>query len=369
MSLFLERAGFQSKAINHLQRIISSSRVPHALMFTGPEGVGKHFTALQFIKEVNSLIAEKEVKFKSKINELEEPYVKFVCALPRGPGESSDDLPTAKLSQTLLESVITALNQKKKNPFAKVNIEKAQNIKISSIRDIRKYLSLNYESELKRAIILHEAHKMSIDSQNAILKSLEEPPENTVFILHTSEPLKLLPTIRSRCQEINFNPLSPEDVIKLLVEYYNYDPELIASVANFADGSVTKAVHFLENDFEGFIEKCINILRYSLGRRFNTALNYFDDILKDQGPAGFYFCIEVIQKCFIDVLRNREGLSITYFSGHTDTIEKFNTRYKNRPVFGIIDKLNFITSIRDSNINLNVCVSNVILEIGHIGIG
>jgi DNA polymerase-3 subunit delta' len=368
MSLYLDRATFQLKATNHLKKIVNSERIPHALLFRGPEGVGKHFVALQFIKELNSLRTG-DIKYKSKINELEEPFVKFVCALPRGSGESSDDKPTAKLNETQLESVLTALKFKRSFPFSALRIEKAQNIKISSIREIRRYLSMNYEPEILRVIMLNEAHKMSIDSQNAILKSLEEPPENTLFILHTSDYQSLLPTIQSRCQEVIFNPLASEDLVKILEEYYEYDKSLIKLVSNFSEGSVTKAIKLLDNGFEDYLEKCINILRFALARRYNTAFNYIDDIVKSQGAEGFYICLEMMCKWFLDVIRDREGLEIEYFDLHINTIKKFNEKYPHISVEKVLSQLLNYSSFKETNINLNICISNVIFEIGHIGIG
>jgi DNA polymerase-3 subunit delta' len=368
MSFHLENSYFQSKAANHLRRIIDSKRIPHALLFRGPNGVGKHFTALQFAKDLNSSLSN-SASINTKIDNLEEPNLKFVVALPRGSGESSDDKPTAKLNEQSLENIRESIDKKRKNPFEKVIIEKAQNIKISSIREIRKFLSFNFESDYYRVIILHECHKMSIDSQNALLKNLEEPPEHTVFILHTSEYYKLLPTIRSRCQEIVFNPLEVTDLRKIIKEYYDFDDLSVDIASKFSEGSVTNAVDLLQNNLNEYIEKCINILRFSLARRFNTAFEYLEDVIKLEGSKGFYICLDLIIKWFLDVMRVRNKLEPNYFTDQISTINKFNERFNDIDIDTTINKLTNISSLRDTNINLNICISNVIFEIGHIGIG
>ncbi len=366
---YLDRITGQDNASDHLKKLLLSRRIPHALLFTGPKGIGKFYSAVQFAKELNSLDCELSVSLKKKINQFEEPYVKVVHALPRGKSESNNDLPTAKLDKNQLEELKEQLGFLKTNPYHDLVLEKAQNIKISSIRDLRKFLSLNYQEISFRIIVLYEAHNMSIDSQNAILKSLEEPPDDVVFILHTSNPDLLLSTIKSRCQEIKFNPIDKESVIKVLVEFFDVERSSAELVSPFSDGSVIKAKRLIDDGLEEFLDDCINILRFSLARRYQTAFSHFSKVTSRWGNEGFFIILDFIVKWFLDVLRSRSNIQPEYFSTQIETIEKFNQRYGNYDLSEIISKLEYLNSLRRRNINLNICISSVIFQIGHIGIG
>ncbi|MBN1300268.1 MAG: AAA family ATPase [Melioribacteraceae bacterium] len=368
MSNFLDRVTGQSKAITHLKKNISSNRIPHAFLFTGPRGTGKYFTAIQFINEI--YVNSGYINFnEQRISNLEEPFIKFITALPRSKNESGDDAPLAKLDSSVIEIINNELSIKKRNPYYEINIDKAQNIKISSIRDVKKNLAMDYDEIPKRFVLIHEAQNMSIDSQNALLKSLEEPPENVIFILHSSNPNMLLPTIISRCHEVQFQALDRESLIRILKQYFNYNDNEIELASFFADGMVTKAVKLIEQGIEEFLDKCINILRYSLARRYNTALKYFEEITEQMGDEGFHSVLDILQKWFIDTLKERLMIENEYFDKYNDTIKKFNDRYKQYDINKIILKIDYLKNLKNQNINLNVCISNVILEIGYIGIG
>lgn len=369
MSYLTETVLGQERTVSHLNNLCQSNRIPHALLFTGPKGVGKHLTAIQFAKQLNSMEGALSPSVEKKINNLEEPYIKFIQALPRGRSETGNDLPTAKLDNDQIKNLTEQLDSLIGNPYHDINLDKAQNIKISSIRDLRKFLALGFDEVKFRVVIIHEAHKMSLDSQNAILKSLEEPPENVIIILHSSNPDLLLSTIKSRCQEIKFNPLSAESIVKILVKYFHCSNDSSMLVSRFADGSVVKAKSLIDDDLESFLENCINILRYSLARKYQTAFEYFGNITDKWGNDGFYIVLDFIVKWFLDVIRNRSDIEMEYFANHKDTIIKFNQRYGDFELTELVNKLEFLNSAKQKNINLNICISNVIFQIGRIGIG
>lgn len=368
MSNFLDRIIGQDKATNILSKISNSQNVPHAILFAGPHGVGKHNAALLFMQQLlhkNPLNSNLE----KHITNLEEPYVKFVTALPRGRGEDREDNATSKLTKDAIESIREEFNKKVINPFYDLDITGANNIKISSIREIRKFISLDYGDIPYRFILINNAHEMNDEAQNALLKNLEEPPEGIIFILTTSDVDKLLPTILSRCQRIDFNPLGIEDVYKILTEYSRLENEQAKLLSVFADGSVSNALRIPAEDFEKLIDTSINILRYSLGRRYNTAYTILRDALDEFGNSKIYDIISIIQKWFSDVNRDRSDLKEQYFSKYRDTIKKFNNKFTEVTITEVQNNLNNFKSILDRNINLNLVAVNIIFEIGHLGIG
>ena len=95
---------------------------------------------------------------------------------------------------------------------------------------------------------------MSDESQNALLKSLEEPPKNFIFILTTNRPELLFETINSRCWHIEFDPLSVDDVTKILTEFYQIEIKKAAIAAQFSSGSVINAIELVNHNVESLLD-------------------------------------------------------------------------------------------------------------------
>ena len=91
----------QERAKKILSEFSSASKIPHALLFTGNEGIGKDFTAFRFAQLINSnsLPPEKREKINNLISQITEPYIKYIIPLPRGKNETDSDSPTDKLSK------------------------------------------------------------------------------------------------------------------------------------------------------------------------------------------------------------------------------------------------------------------------------
>jgi DNA polymerase-3 subunit delta' len=115
-------------------------------------------------------------------------------------------------------------------------------IKIEQIRDVVDRSNYRPFEGRRRTVIVDQAGAMGEDAQNALLKTLEEPPSATVFILITSMPDTLLPTVLSRCSRIRFSALSADDVARVLVRDHEYDEKDARAAAADADGSVGRAI-------------------------------------------------------------------------------------------------------------------------------
>src|SRR5690606_38771257 len=272
----------QSLPKNLLNKLLNTSSIPHAFLFTGIDGIGKDFCALRFAQ---ALVIRSNLPNKStiihQIENLSEPYYKYIIPLPRGKNETDDSGPVEKFSTEEIQLLRDELQKKINNPYYKIRIPKANQIKISSIRDIKKYVSLRYEDIRCRVIVISDAHLMNEEAQNALLKNLEEPPEGVVFILTTPYPGLLRETIRSRCWKINFHPLTDEEIKSVLINYFEVETETAALIAPFAMGSVTRALDLLEHDFNIILEKTIYVLRYSFAGRYHSALNEILPFIKE----------------------------------------------------------------------------------------
>jgi DNA polymerase-3 subunit delta' len=354
---------------NLLGKLIESGKVPHALLFTGIEGTGKDFFAIRFAQALIKVSdAPEKDTIINQIGNLCEPYFKYIIPLPRGKNETDESGPVDKLSNEEIQVLRDELNRKINNPYYNIKIPKANNIKISSIRDIKRFVSFNYDDIPYRVIVISDAHLMNEEAQNALLKSLEEPPEGVIFILTTPYPGILRETIRSRCWGVNFQPLSDDDVQNILVKNFNFDNELAETIAPFAMGSAVNALNLNEHEFAKLLDKTIFLLRYSFGRRYHSALNEILPYVTEGGADSVKLLIQMIIIWLNDLQKLRYKENNIFFKSHLETLEKFNVRFPDLQLNETVVKLDKFSSLIAGNINLNLIALNIVIELASLTI-
>lgn len=198
----------QAHVVQTLKNAIGANRISHAYLFTGPRGVGKTTTARLLAKAVNCL------------SPLEggEPCNHCVRCEEIGGGGSTDV----------------------------IEIDAASNGLVDDARDLREKVRYAPVSCRYKVIIIDEVHMMSNAAFNALLKTLEEPPAHTLFILATTESHKVPATIVSRCQRFDFRRIPVKEIVGRLstmagAESIEVEPEALEVVARGADGSLRDA--------------------------------------------------------------------------------------------------------------------------------
>lgn len=368
MNNYFEGIIGQKSVKNILNKLINSSKIPHALLFQGMDGSGKELISIRFAQAVNRKFSSVEDNNSAikKITYLAEPYIKYIFPLPRGKNETDTSSAIEKLSQSEIQTIQEELNKKIINPYYKLKIPKAQHIKINSIREIKKFLSLDYSDIKFRIILISNAHLMNEAAQNALLKNLEEPPEGVIFILTTPFPALLRETIRSRCWTVNFEPLSYSEINEILVKYFKIENASAESVAPFAGGSVSSALSLLDNDFEHLKEKTISILRYSFGRKYNSALNEFSPFITEGDSESVKILIQMIIIWLNDVQKFRYGEDNLFFKDYKETLEKFNKRFPDIELNEIVAQLDNLISVFKNNINLNTIILSIVFKLSSL---
>jgi DNA polymerase-3 subunit delta' len=367
MNPIFDKIPGQERVKQSLTNFLQSKIIPHAFLFTGNVGVGKDNAAIQFAKTLtaknNSDETEKTIR---TIEQLQEPNLKIIFPLPRGKNETDSSSPTEKLNQDEIDLIREQIETKSENPFHKISIPKANLIKINSIRDIKKFLSMNYDETGYRFILISDAHLMNEEAQNALLKNLEEPPENVIFFLTTSMISKLRSTIISRCWRINFDPLTENEIVYVLTDYFKVDKITAEEVAPFAMGSVQSALNLIEVDFHNLKEKTISILRYSFGRKFNSAFEELNSVLSDQASAGYQIIVGMILTWLNDIQKNRLNINRYFFKDHLETLEKFNSKFPEVQLNEISSRLEFLSNLPRNNINPSLLSANLIFELASV---
>ncbi|EJF88837.1 DNA polymerase III subunit delta' [Bartonella tamiae] len=203
---------------NFLSNMLQKNQLHHALLFEGPQGVGKATLAFQLAW---NMIANGQTNFQK-------PDV-----------HSSVFRQMAQGSYPNLIHISRRFDSK---------TEKFKNgISVEDIRDIHHHLHRTSHDGAWRIVIVDSADDMNRNAANAILKILEEPPKKTLFILISHYPGRLLPTIRSRCHAIRFHPLKDEALLSSL-EHLGFDvsiPDLLHNIIDHSQGSVRKAALML----------------------------------------------------------------------------------------------------------------------------
>lgn len=199
---------------DYLKKILSQKNIPHAYLFTGPKGIGKTSAARIVAKILN-------------------------CQKKK-----DDTTPCNKCNNCLTITQGTNIDV--------VEIDAASHRGIDDIRALKDAVKLSPLQSVNKIFIVDEAHMLTTEASNALLKTLEEPPKHVYFILATTNPEKLIPTIISRTTEVKFNKANTtetESVLKKIIRKEKLDlgNEIIQMIASSGDGSFRDSVKLLES--------------------------------------------------------------------------------------------------------------------------
>jgi DNA polymerase-3 subunit gamma/tau len=202
----------QEHIVGTLRRAIEKDRVAHAYLFTGTRGVGKTTTARILARALN-------------------------CE--KGP------TPTPCGECAACKAILNG------SSFDVMEIDGASNNSVDDIRELRDNIGYSSMTGKCRVIVIDEVHMLSKPAFNALLKTLEEPPQNVIFILATTDPQKIPPTILSRCQRYDFRRVSAEKLAAHLAticeaEKVSFEKSALALVARKAEGSVRDSLSLLD---------------------------------------------------------------------------------------------------------------------------
>ena len=211
----------------HLCRSWQSERLPHALLFYGPQGAGKEGHALELAAMVNCREVQNDgpcgyCPSCKKTKSFQHEYVKLILPLPRGGISSSND-PSIKAfrNEKALQDYLDMLKEKSTDPYSHMQVSGANTILINSIRDLKHDVSMSTLNNEWKVILIFQAEKLCIPSPaaaHALLKVLEEPPDQTLILLVSSQSNIIRDTIHSRCQSLYFPPISNEIIQDQLVQ-------------------------------------------------------------------------------------------------------------------------------------------------------
>lgn len=243
----------QQKLMNAWQ----ANRIPHALLLHGPEGCGKEAFAIGIAQLLNAAdengVIDRESSVFRKIAQFQHPDVQFI-------------FPTPAQSNAKPEELQAALQEKAKNPYRRVTFTgKNTFIGIDTIRELKKEAGYRLYEGQKKVFIIAEAEELRPEAANALLKLLEEPPQNLKLILVTANLHKLLPTIKSRCQMLRFSPMGESQIAAIVRRFVpKVDERDLAAIIRLSGFNLKRTFEFLDKNALQNRDLAIDFLRKAI---------------------------------------------------------------------------------------------------------
>ena len=271
---------------------IGSDRLHHAWLMTGEQGIGKATFAY---RAARFLLAQEHDKLPSSVRSL----------------DTEEGSRTARQVANRSHPGLLTI----KRGWDTAGKKSRQSIAIDDIRQLRHFLQRTAVTPW-RVVIVDSADDLNLNSANALLKSLEEPPARTVFFLISSSPGRLLPTIRSRCRTIRFEPL-PDTALReavlaacRTVEREAPDDAQLATLLSVARGSPRRVLQFLDGGGLALYDAIVTLLE-SLPRLDRAALHKLIALTAQRDGIAYAVAFDLLEETIAAILRARAaGLAV-----------------------------------------------------------
>jgi len=344
----------QADVESRLRQMVGKGRLPHALMLCGPSGSGKMALALAFASYLLGADGDKHAAAMLRRWEHPDLHFSFPVIKPKGSAgdykPKSDDFGREWREMLLKEGAYFTLNQW----MGYMNAENQQAaIFVGESDSLMHKLSLKSSQGGYKICLMWLPERMNEGCANKILKLLEEPPEQTVFVMVSEEPERLLDTIRSRVQRIDVRKIDEESMVAALVERRGIDEEMARRVARVANGSWTKATEVLSADNENrqFLDLFIQLMRMAYGRKVRELAEWTDMVVKNFGREKqkrmLTYFLRLVRENFVYNFRLPELVNMT--AGEEQFAQNFARFINERNVIEIAEMMQ--RAIRDISQN------------------
>ena len=336
----------QEQPIRLLTTLLRNGTLPHALLFTGTEGVGKQAAAVALAMACN---CQREL-----------PEFKAEHRSGQAPVNSSGEF-----NLLTMDACGVCKSCRKIAAGNHPDIIRIQPIgpfiKIGQIRALLQTLAMKPYEAITRVAILSEAQAMNAAASNALLKILEEPPSRSMLVLTATQKSDLLPTIVSRCQHVGFNPIPDEKIAAWLKNKHGLEQQAADILAVMANGSFSRAQMMVKNNWlqrrKWVIEEMAHLSLQPISHLFALA----EKLSKEKEALAQ--SLEIIKVWFRDLIINQ------YDAGkiiNRDVADKIETASQKNNLSDLLSKVDAVQKTQNrlaANTNLRLTLESLLIQL------
>ncbi len=359
----------QDNIVALLRSAVAEGRVPHAQLICGGEGVGKLAVTIAYARYLcctqrHGEDACGECPSCKKFDKLAHPDLHFAFPIYKKDSSKtphSDDF-IEKWRQAVAENPYMNLNQWMDH----IGTENQQGlIYASQSEEIIRKLTLKSSEGGYKVMIIWMAEKMNGECSNKLLKMIEEPPAQTVFLLVAENPDMLLSTIQSRVQRLTLRPIEEETITRALCERYGLTDADARQIAHASAGNWLQAVEaiHLDNRSKEYIELFMMLMRKSYARDLKGMRQWADSVAgmgREPQKNFLVYCQRMIRESFICNFHRPE---INYMNvDEANFTSRFSPFVNEKNIFGIMDELSEAQRHIEQNVNAKMVFFDLALK-------
>lgn len=348
----------QETVKQRLRLEVREGRVPHAQLFAGPEGTGALPLAIAYARFLLCTRRGEEDACGTcpscvKLNKLAHPDLHFVFPVVKrkGGGDTVSDDYIREWRELAISTPYFGMNHwldamGAENQQAQIFVKESDEL-------VRK-LSLKSSEGGYKVVIIWLPEKMKVECANKLLKLLEEPPAQTVFLLVSEEPDRILPTILSRTQRINVPRLEDAEIAEALKARFGLQDTDAAETARLAEGSYLQALEtiHLSEDTQLFFGLFVSLMRLAYQRKVKEMREWSDTVAamgRERQKDFLTYCQRMVRESFVSNFHRKE---MNYMNREEENFTiRFAPFINERNVMGITDELAEAQTHIEQNVN------------------
>lgn len=324
MRFLREIAGHQ-QIVQTLMNAVSRDHVVHAYLFSGPAGVGKETTARAFARAL-------------------------LCSQP----VAGDACGVCRDCRQLMSH---------NHPDFYTLQPAGASIKIEQVRGMLRRIPYRSYQGGRKVFLIQQAELMTADASNCLLKTLEEPPGDTVIILISDQPQSLLPTIISRCQQCSFKSIPLPELSRGLVVLHGLDPAEAGLTAAMAGGSMGKALAYAAGAYQAEQSLAIGLAHDLAGSASCEALLMAEQIAEQKGKVSAI--LEMLRCWYRDLLvfKLTGETGLLYNLDHVETVTKTAKNFQTESLLQILEEIETARKKIEANANTRLALEILFLHL------